>query len=186
MTQRNKNLRDMVDGMFRQNSPATPQQIVQEVLSDESRDSGRVGSDSSTSLTPKKPTSPLPAAKFVAPETSLTLPAINVVPITTDEPRPIVEEKQGVWQVIATIVLLIAIAVLLWRFYEPIKSWLAETLKLDPTESLIASSPSSTASLIVPATSTVANTVTVVTSPDQLNAEIINNGDNGAKKKCNV
>lgn len=121
MTQRNKNLRDVVDNVFRQSSPATPTQIVQDVLSDESRDGQ--SSDSVTSLN-RSPKDQMAPSKFVAPETSITLPAINVTPIETVQITKQVNDSQSFWSVFSTIVLLLLIGFFIWRFYEPIKNWL--------------------------------------------------------------
>ena len=124
MTQRNKNLRNVVDDVFRQSSPATPQKIVQDVLSDESRDS------SSMSTVPKRANA-LPTAKFIAPETSITLPAINVTPIETDDSKSLPKvESQSFWSVFTTIVLLIALAFLVWNFWSPIKDFIVETFSV--------------------------------------------------------
>ena len=165
MTQRNKNLRNVVDGVFRQSSPATPQRIVQDVLSDESRDSR--SSESSTTLTPKR-TTPLPTTKFIAPETSLTLPAVNVTPIVTDNSIKSVAETDGkaFWSVFSTVVILIVLAFLAWHFFPAIQAFFVENFT--QSDAVVASAPPTEKphNQQAPVSNTITHSVTVVTPPD--------------------
>ena len=123
MSQRNKNLRDVVDNVFRRASPTTPPKIVQEVLSEDSKSSSR--RDNSNENLPTRYNT-LPRANFIDPEASITLPAVNVTPIESENTN-LLPEKKSVWYVLTIIVLLLATAFCVVYFWSPIRRFLTES-----------------------------------------------------------
>lgn len=127
MSQRKKNLRDVVDNVFRRASPTTPQKVVQEVLSDDSKSSNSQKDFANRNFARRN--NALPYANFTNADASITLPAANVTPIESSA----YTEKQSLWYVLTMIALILAAAFCVIYFWSPIRVFVTE-LFTEPNE----------------------------------------------------
>lgn len=126
-----KNIRNAVDGVFRQNTLPTPTKIIQDVLSS----SEESGNDTVNTTAEEETTAEVAATKpsmLTRPE--MSLPPPDVAPIATDAVQSAPSSSSSsFWVVFFVIAMLISVALLLYYNVDAVRNWFDSNVQYEKT-----------------------------------------------------